>query len=174
MSVAAAVERPLLARLGTFLRTHAALVRRVQWLVVAIYLVLVVVPAFLPLPPDEARALDHLAVFAQWAFWGLWWPLVLLSMLVAGRAWCGLFCPEGTLTEAASRFGLGRPTPRWMRWGGWPFVAFALTTVYGQLVSVYQYATAALLVLAARLLPRSWWVSCTGARSACGAVICAR
>jgi hypothetical protein len=34
-----------------------------------------------------------------------------------------------------------------MRWGGWPFTAFAMTTVFGQLVSVYQYATATLLVL---------------------------
>jgi polyferredoxin len=144
---AAAMPRPLLARLGTALRTHARAIRIVQWVVVAIYLVLIVVPAFLPLPPDDARALDHLAVLAQWAFWGLWWPLVLLSMFVAGRAWCGLFCPEGTLTEAASRIGRGRPAPKWMRWGGWPFVAFALTTIYGQLVSVYQYATAALLVL---------------------------
>jgi len=139
--------RSWLARLGTALRTHARVVRGIQWAVVVIYLVLVVVPAFLPLPPDEARAFDHLAVLAQWAFWGLWWPLVLLSMFVAGRAWCGLFCPEGTLTEAASRVGLGLHVPRWMRWGGWPFAAFALTTIYGQLVSVYQYATAALLVL---------------------------
>lgn len=140
-------QRPLLARLGTALRTHAPLIRGVQWVVVGVYLFLIVVPAFLPLPADEARAFDHLAVFAQWAFWGLWWPLVLLSMFVAGRAWCGLFCPEGTLTEVASRCGLGLHVPRWMRWGGWPFVAFALTTVYGQLVSVYQYADAALLVL---------------------------
>jgi polyferredoxin len=146
-SAAAVAPRPLLARLGTALRTHARVIRVVQWTVVALYLVLIVVPALLPLPPDDARALDHLAVLAQWAFWGVWWPLVLLSMFVAGRAWCGLFCPEGTLTEAASRFGRGRPAPRWMRWGGWPFVAFVLTTIYGQLVSVYQYATAALLVL---------------------------
>src|SRR5690606_3117475 len=47
----------------------------------------------------------------------------------------------------ASERGQGRSIPKWMRWGGWPFVAFALTTVYGQLVSVYQYPLAVLAVL---------------------------
>ena len=129
------------------MRTHSRTVQAVQWCVVAAYAVLVVAPAFLPLPPEDAHGYDNLVVAAQWLFWGLWWPFVIASMFVLGRTWCGVFCPEGTLTEAASRHGLGRGVPRWMRWGGWPFVAFALTTVFGQLVSVYQYATATLLVL---------------------------
>jgi len=138
---------PTLFALGEWLRTHGRLIRLLQWAVVAVYLVLLIVPAALPLPPDGARAFSNITVFAQWAFWGVWWPFVLLSMLVAGRSWCGIFCPEGTLTEAASRFGLGRAVPRWMKWSGWPFVAFAGTTVFGQLVSVYQYPKAALIVL---------------------------
>jgi len=129
------------------MRAHGRTLQAVQWCVVAAYVVLVVVPAFLPLPPEDAHGYDNLVVAAQWLFWGLWWPLVIASMFVLGRTWCGVFCPEGTLTEVASRHGLGRGVPRWMRWGGWPFVAFALTTVFGQLVSVYQYATATLLVL---------------------------
>lgn len=136
-----------LARYGQWLQRNGRVLRIVQWVVVAIYAVLVVVPAFLPLPNDDARALTSLTVFAQWAFWGIWWPFVILSMFVAGRTWCGVFCPEGTLTEAASRIGLGRAVPRWLKWAGWPFVAFALTTVFGQLVSVYQYPQAVLLVL---------------------------
>ena len=141
------MSAPALARYGSWLSRNGRTVRAVQWSVVAGYVVLVVVPAFLPLPSDDARALDNLTVFAQWAFWGLWWPFVILSMFAAGRTWCGVFCPEGTLTETASRFGLHRSPPRWLRWAGWPFVAFAVTTVYGQLVSVYQYPKAVLLVL---------------------------
>ena len=118
-----------------------------QWSIVAAYAFFVVVPAFLPLPADDARWFNSLALLSQWLFWGVWWPFVILSMFVVGRAWCGLFCPEGTLTEAASRHGLGLAVPRWLKWGGWPFVAFALTTVFGQLVSVYQYPGATLLVL---------------------------
>src|SRR5690606_3697999 len=94
-----------------------------------------------------ASVFNNLTILAQFAFWGIWWPFVLVSIPLLGRAWCGWLCPEGMLTEWASERGRGRSIPKWMRWGGWPFVAFALTTVYGQLVSVYQYPLAVLAVL---------------------------
>lgn len=130
-----------------FLRDHARWLRRMQWVIVAAYAFLLIVPALLPLPGRTASVFNNLTVFAQFAFWGVWWPFVLVSMPLMGRAWCGWFCPEGMLSEWASGYGLGRAIPKWMRWGGWPFVAFCLTTIYGQLVSVYQYPWAALAVL---------------------------
>ncbi|KCB21615.1 4Fe-4S binding protein [Bordetella hinzii] len=135
------------ARFADFLRDHAPLLRKLQWGIVAIYAFLLIVPVFLPLPGNTASVFNNLTVLAQFAFWGIWWPFVLVSMPIMGRAWCGWFCPEGMLTEWASERGQGRAIPKWMRWGGWPFVAFALTTVYGQLVSVYQYPLAVLAVL---------------------------
>ncbi|WP_374352252.1 4Fe-4S binding protein [Chitinimonas sp.] len=138
---------PRIAAFGLWLREHQKLIRTTQWLVVACYLFLILVPAFLPLPDDNARILNNLTTLAQFLFWGIWWPFVLLSMVLIGRSWCGVFCPEGALSEWASGLGRGRPIPRWLKWGGWPFVAFCLTTIFGQLVSVYQYPKAALLVL---------------------------
>jgi polyferredoxin len=136
-----------LAGVGDAMRRHRRAILALQWTVVVAYLVLLLVPPFLPLPGPNAHIYDNLRLFAQFAFWGLWWPFVMLSMMALGRVWCGTLCPEGTLTEFASRHGLGRAIPRWLRWGGWPFVAFVCTTVYGQLVSVYEYPEAAALVL---------------------------
>lgn len=129
------------------MRRHARLIRAVQWVVVLAYAVLLVVPALLPLPDSQARLLDNLTRLAQFLFWGVWWPFVLLSMVLFGRLWCGVLCPEGSLSEWASRHGRGLGIPHWLRWGGWPTVGFGLTTLYGQLISVYDYAQAALLIL---------------------------
>lgn len=137
----------LLTRLGHGMRRHSGLIRRVQGCVVLVYAGLLVIPSFLPFPSSQAHLLDNLVLMAQFVFWGLWWPFVLLSMVMFGRLWCGVLCPEGSLSEWASQHGRGRGVPRWMRWGGWPTLGFLLTTLYGQLISVYDYAQAALLIL---------------------------
>lgn len=145
-----AAARPLnrwLSQLGHAMRRHATVIRYLQWAVVLFYAVLLIIPAFMPLPAAEAGILSNLTLLAQFLFWGLWWPFVLLSIVLFGRLWCGVLCPEGALSEWTSLRGLGRGTPRWMRWGGWPTLAFLLTTLYGQLISVYDYAQAALLIL---------------------------
>lgn len=139
--------RGRLARLGLAMRRRRGAIIAAQWFVVLSYLVLVVLPAFLPLPPDQAHIWNNLTRFAEFMFWGIWWPFVILSIMLLGRVWCGVLCPEGALTEWASGFGLGRKIPRWMQWGGWPFVGFVMTTVFGQMTSVYEYPKPALLIL---------------------------
>ncbi|TAN56200.1 MAG: 4Fe-4S binding protein [Rhodospirillales bacterium] len=136
-----------LEKIGALLLCHQDGIRRMQWAVVGIYLFLVGVPAFLDLPSSTSHLWNDLVLLAQFVFWGVWWPLVLVATVLFGRVWCGFFCPEGTLTEWASRKGRGLSVPSWIRWGGWPFAAFVLTTLYGQMISVYQYPRPALLIL---------------------------
>lgn len=135
------------AAVGDVLLRHRRAIARLQWALVAVYAVLIILPVLLPLPARVDHVWNNATLFAQFVFWGIWWPFVLVSMVLVGRVWCGFMCPEGTLTEAASRHGLKRAIPRWVRWGGWPFVAFALTTIYGQMTSVYQYPGPVLLIL---------------------------
>lgn len=147
MSAIVGAKPGRLAQAGQWMQRHGALIRGIQWVVVAVYAFLIIVPAIMPLPDDSAHLWSNLTLAAEFVFWGIWWPFVLLSMVMLGRVWCGVLCPEGALSEYASKYGRGRAIPRWMRWGGWPFVAFGITTIYGQMVSVYQYPLAVLLVL---------------------------
>lgn len=133
--------------LGNWMKVHRTFIQSIQWCIVIVYATLIIVPLFLPLPDETAHLWSNFTLIAQFAFWGIWWPFVLVSMVLLGRVWCGVLCPEGALTQFASKHGKGWSIPHWVRWGGWPFVAFAMTTIYGQLVSVYQYPKAVLLVL---------------------------
>jgi hypothetical protein len=94
-----------LAIVGNWLRDHAGALRLLQWLVVLVYAALLLIPAWLPLPGDSARIVNNLTIFAQFVFWGIWWPFVLLSMVLFGRLWCGVLCPEGALSEWAAKKG---------------------------------------------------------------------
>jgi len=134
-------------RVGELLRRYRGWILGLQWLVVIAYASLLIVPALLPLPAEDSHLWNDISRFAQFAFWGLWWPGVMVATVGLGRIWCGVLCPEGTLTEWASRRGLGLPVPGWMKWSGWPLFAFLCTTIYGQLISVYEYPKAALLIL---------------------------
>ena len=140
-------SRGRLEKIGLFLRRNRRLIMAVQWTVVVVYAALVIIPAFLPLPPEDAHIWNNLRLFAQFIFWGVWWPGVMIATVTLGRVWCGIFCPEGSVSEWVSKYGRGKALPGWLKWTGWPFVAFVCTTVYGQLVSVYEYPQAALLVL---------------------------
>ena len=123
-------------RLGDYLPGHQKAVWRLQCGIIIVYAALLFIPIFIPLPDYTDHIWTHLTIFARFVFWGVWWPGVLLSILFFGRLWCGVLCPEGALSEWASKHGRGRAIPRWIRWPGWLFTAFSVTTIYGQMVSV--------------------------------------
>ena len=130
----AAIERQAVRLRPCLPYLHAAMA--------ALFLVLIVGPVLLPAGPLAGS----LAGIANWLIWGLWFPLVFLSVLVAGRSWCGGLCPMGAASEWANRIGLKRPAPGWLRWEGTPIVSFLLSTVLGQTLGVRDYPGAVLEV----------------------------
>lgn len=132
---------------GDLLQRRQDVIRRIQWFFVVLYLSLLIAPVALPAAQFGAERLQQLAKFAEILFWGLWWPGVVLSMLLFGQFWCGLLCPDGTLSEFASRHGKGWKIPAWMRWAGWPLLLFSLITVYEHLIDAYRWPQATLLMV---------------------------
>jgi polyferredoxin len=137
--LASVIERTLVQRPGVVSTTH--------WAMIIFYLALILLPPWLPAPPEHASPLSNFVSFSRFLIWCIWWPFVVLSMLGVGRAWCGLFCPEGALSAFASRHGTNRAIPDWMRWGGLPLVAFIGVTVLGQVFEVDERPIAQLAIL---------------------------
>ncbi|THF67587.1 4Fe-4S binding protein [Pseudothauera nasutitermitis] len=132
---------------GDTLRRRQDVVRALQWGFVALYLFLLFVPLLAPLAPAHGAFFARVAHWAEALFWGFWWPAVILSMMLFGQFWCGVFCPDGALTEFASRRGLGRKIPPWMRRAALPLALFALIVVYEHLSGARHSHGGTLLVL---------------------------
>ena len=128
---------------------------RLIWVHAAAFVVFVVVialPLYLPEAPESATPFTHFTRFANYLIWGLWFPLVFLSVIFTGRSWCGLFCPMGAATEWTNKVGLQREIPGWLRWEGTPAVSFIVTTIWGQTVGVRDHPEAAALVFGGTML----------------------
>jgi len=132
-------------RLGDSLQRRQDVIRRIQWLFVGVYYFLMIVPAILPQPASRAEVFSSLAGWAEILFWSIWWPGVILGTMLFGQFWCGVFCPDGTLTEKISQHGRGGKIPGWVRWPGWPLLAFSVVLVYEHLVNAYGSPRAILL-----------------------------
>ena len=116
------------------------------------FLAVIVLPLFLPEPAEHSGPLDNFTCFALFAMWGLWFPLVFLSVVFSGRSWCGLLCPMGAASEWANKKGLQRAIPAWVRWEGTPIVSFLIITTLGQTVGVRDHPEAMAEVFGGTLL----------------------
>jgi hypothetical protein len=135
-----------LQTVGDTLKARQDIVRRIQWVLVAVYFSLLLIPAILP-QPEHAGVFTSIGRFAEAMFWGIWWPSVILSTMIVGQFWCGLLCPDGTLNEFASRHGKGLKMPAWLRWPVLPLAAFFMLTLYSHLIDAHRQARATLLVV---------------------------
>lgn len=116
------------------------------------FLAVIFLPLFLPDAAENSTPLNDFTRFANYAMWGLWFPLVFLSVILTGRSWCGILCPMGAASEWANKKGLQRPIPAWVRWEGTPVISFLLITVLGQTVGVRDHPEAVAEVFGGTLL----------------------
>lgn len=121
-------------RIGDFLQQHQNIVRHVQWGCVFIYLFLLLSPFFVQL--------SAVIVVRE-----LWWPAVILATLLFGQFWCGLLCPDGTMTEFISSHGRAGKIPLGLRWFGWPLLAFSIIMLVEHLLGTHLSSMATLVLL---------------------------
>ncbi|HYH22201.1 MAG TPA: 4Fe-4S binding protein [Azospirillum sp.] len=127
----------------TFFVRHRRRLNLVHAAMFVVFAAIIFGPLFTPAAPPGAGAFDHITPFASYVLWGLWFPLVFLSVIVTGRSWCGILCPMGAAAEWGNRFGPQWRIPAWMRWEGLPVVSFLIITILGQTVGVRDHPEAA-------------------------------
>lgn len=138
----------LLQTLGDAIKARQPLIRLVQWIMVAIYFSLLLLPVILP-QVQPASMFTSLARLAEALFWGIWWPSVILGTMLVGQVWCGLLCPDGTLNEFTSHHGKAWKIPAWQRWPALPLVAYFFLTFYSHLIDAHRQPRGTLLVVGA-------------------------
>lgn len=144
--------RGLAARIEGFLVRHRRQVTLVHIGMFALFAALMIAPLWLATPGEDAGILNNVTRFANFAVWGLWFPLVFLSVVFAGRSWCGLLCPMGAASEWASRIGPNWAIPRWVQWPGTPVVSFVLVTIWAQTAGARDHALAMAIVFGSTLV----------------------
>ncbi|GAB4358486.1 MAG: 4Fe-4S binding protein [Gammaproteobacteria bacterium] len=126
----------------SFFLVHREKLGYVHAVMFVLFLALIFGPLFVGEPPEGAEPFDHLVPLANYVLWGLWFPLVFISVIVTGRSWCGLLCPMGAASEFANRRGLMARIPAWIRWEGTPIVSFVVITLLGQTLGVRDHPEA--------------------------------
>lgn len=116
------------------------------------FLALIGIPVFLPQPAEDSSIFTNFTLFAQFLIWGIWFPLVFASVIFSGRSWCGILCPMGAASEWATRFGLQRKIPGWLKWDGTPILSFILVTILAQTVDARDQALAMAEIFGGTLL----------------------
>ena len=125
------------------------------WIHVTLFLffmTLMIIPLFTPNPVASSTLFNNLKLFSTFLFWGLWFPLVFVSVIFAGRIWCGVLCPMGAASEWANKIGLKRKIPAWLRWEGTPILSFLLITILGQTLDVRDQTDAMLEIFGGTLI----------------------
>lgn len=128
--------------LENFFAEHRDKLAWVHFAMFIVFAVVLFVPLYLPESAETAKPWNDFTVFSNFLMWGVWFPLVFLSVILTGRSWCGLLCPMGAASEHANRIGLKLSVPAFIRWEGMPIVCFLIITFLGQTVGVRDHKEA--------------------------------
>lgn len=145
------LQSPFVKKLEAFFVRHRDRLLYVHIAMFIVFMVLLFVPPLLSEAGEDATPFSHFTTFANYAIWGLWFPLVFLSVIFTGRSWCGLLCPMGAASEWANKRGLKRAIPAWVRWEGTPVISFLIITILGQTVGVRDHPEAIAVVFGSTL-----------------------
>lgn len=135
-------KQGILRSLEQFIYQHKHALVFIHALMFFLFLALVMGPLFLPAPMESATIVNNFTLCSQFLLWGIWFPLVFVSVLFSGRSWCGVLCPMGAASEWLNKVGLKRPIPGWLKWEGTPILSFIFVTILGQTIDVRDEATA--------------------------------
>jgi polyferredoxin len=138
--------------LEQFFYRYRGYIGLVHFAVFWVFIALLFVPLFLDEVTETDTVFTHFTLFANYAMWGLWFPLVFLSVIFTGRSWCGLFCPMGAASEYVNKFGLHLKIPALIRWEGMPIISFLIITILGQTVGVRDHPEAIAYVFGSVML----------------------
>ncbi|MFZ3073091.1 MAG: 4Fe-4S binding protein [Thermodesulfobacteriota bacterium] len=134
----------LIRKVETFFVANRKNLFYIHIAMVFVFLVLIAVPAFLPAPSESDGLSSNFVLLSRFMVWGLWFPLVFISVIFLGRFWCGMLCPQGALTEYANKKTLNKPVPRLLALGWAPVSSFIIVTIAGQVIGVRDYPLAAI------------------------------
>ncbi len=132
----------LAGRIESFFAHNIVYINLVHVVMFVFFMVLLFLPLFLGEPAEFDTPFTHFTITTHYILWALWFPLVFLSVIFTGRAWCGLLCPMGAASEWANKVGPQRALPRWMKWEGTPVVSFIIITTLGQTIGVRDHPEA--------------------------------
>lgn len=94
-----------------------------QWIVITVFSVIVFELVMGTVSPSKN--------FGTTMTWVLWWPIIPILFLLAGRFWCAI-CPFGKLSDIIRKtIGANRPVPKFLRkYGIWLIDLFFIAITY--------------------------------------------
>lgn len=94
-----------------------------QWIVITVFSIIVFELVMGTVNPSKN--------FGTTMTWVLWWPIIPILFLVAGRFWCAI-CPFGKLSDIIRKtIGANRPIPKFLRkYGIWLIDLFFIAITY--------------------------------------------